>query len=866
VVLAPDFGVQELAVSHSPASGRENKRVGLLSRIGAWLSQNLLPDRIVDLPARFQLGTDREGSHVLRAWQEIDGKREAIRTIESLASYGQYTVKHRGLTYSTRANDIQTVLAALSNATEIKPSGEIVFPVSPTVLKYLRTKPSVQETESSKEYEIDDSPLQMAADIDFDPETGMLVRTGYRAAGQTALIPERDLKRTADGAYSQHGKRFSPLPQHVSEAARNWLQRAEEVIAPDGVPEFFKRDLVLLKTGFKAVLTDAASRVQVFDLALSPTIRLDSDSRGWLEFQLGYRAGNVVIPQRVVEDAHGALLRPDPYTFVQVPIDAGSAGERLVDDVKAEETETGYRVPIARFASLEDLIDQLGGQRQVGAAYQQFLDDLGGFEADPRLRLSESAELDLLAAGIELRPYQRAGIHWLTWLMEHHLHGLLADDMGLGKTIQTAAAMRHLSERTENRLHSLVVCPKSVISHWSRELSRCYPSLSTYEYTGAGRDRRVWRRRTPTVVISTYATVARDQELISQYPLYFLVLDESTKIKNPGTARAQAVKSLTAAHRIALSGTPVENRPAELWSVFDFLMRGHLGRYGTFQRLFEGPILEGDSKAAERLGKRVGPFVLRRLKEKVAKDLPPKVPMTEWVELTAEQRDLYVAIQRREAKPLLQSHLDRQQISMASILEIITKLKQVCNHPALITHNDKPVLGRSEKFDRVVDLIQEIIDGEDQVLVFSQFLKPLDLLQEALVESGLSWVRLDGSVSGERRMALIDEFNTGDSEIAFCSLKAVGHGVNLTAANHVIHVDRWWNPAVEDQATDRAHRIGQTKTVFVHRVMVANTLEEKIDSLIKAKRGLSDSIMGAAASHQLQWTREELLELLKPLD
>jgi SNF2 family DNA or RNA helicase len=348
--------------------------------------------------------------------------------------------------------------------------------------------------------------------------------------------------------------------------------------------------------------------------------------------------------------------------------------------------------------------------------------------------------------------------------------------------------------------------------------------------------------------------------------LFFLILDESTKIKNPQTQRAQAVKSLNAVHRIALSGTPVENRPAELWSVFDFLMQSHLGTYGTFQRLFETPILEGDQSAAERLGERVGPFMLRRLKEEVADDLPEKVAMEEWVELTEEQRGLYVAIQSRDAEPVRQSLLQGSQINYPNILAILTKLKQVCDHPALVTGHQNPILGRSEKFDLILERIEDVLDRGELVVLFSQYLDMLDLFESVLEQRELSSIRLDGSVPMHIRQRRIDRLNDRRAQVALCSLQAVGHGINLIAANHVIHVDRWWNPAIEDQATDRLHRIGQKKTVFVHHVQTSDTLEEKIAALQESKRGISNRILSAADRDQLTWTREELLELLKPLD
>jgi SNF2 family DNA or RNA helicase len=434
------------------------------------------------------------------------------------------------------------------------------------------------------------------------------------------------------------------------------LRRVRRRVRPDHIPEFFKRDLVLLKTEMGAVLTDEASRLKVVKLPAAPRVRVQTSSEpGWLDFQVDYEVEGHAISLEAVRGAEGKNLRPDPYLYVEVPVGESNRVVRGLEELQPVETSEGYRIPISRFASLEGFIEELGGQSEVDAAYQQFLEELEGFQADKAFRLSDAIEQDLLRANIRLYDHQRAGIHWLTWLADHHLHGLLADDMGLGKTIQTATALRWAWEQSAPERHSLIVCPKSVIRHWHRELKRCFPGLDVYEYIGTGRNRNIWNRSTPTVMISTYSTVARDVEAMAEVPLFFLVLDESTKIKNPETQRSQAVKALNAAHRIALSGTPVENRPAELWSVFDYLMRGHLGRYGTFQRMFETPIMEGDAAAAGRLGKRIGPFLLRRRKEEVAEDLPDKVEMEEWVELTAEQRRLYKSIQGQEAREVRRS-------------------------------------------------------------------------------------------------------------------------------------------------------------------------------------------------------------------
>jgi SNF2 family DNA or RNA helicase len=402
-----------------------------------------------------------------------------------------------------------------------------------------------------------------------------------------------------------------------------------------------------------------------------------------------------------------------------------------------------------------------------------------------------------------------------------------------------------------------------VLYHWERELRRYFPGISAYIYHGPGRRRDLLRSTRPIVFITTYATVANDVDAFTKTPLFYLVLDEATAIKNPTAARTHAVKALNAAHRLALSGTPVENRPAELWSLFDFLMRGHMGNQATFQRQFENPILSGDATAAERLGKRIRPFILRRTKSAVAKDLPEKIETQEWCELTEEQRQLYGEMQEqiRRLTALLKAG---ETVDYAtSILPVLTYLLQICDHPAIINHRHDPIAGRSEKFDWVVEKIEEILAGDEQVVVFSRFLDMLSLLERAMQERAVRYVRIDGST--DNRQQLIDLFNERKAQVALCSLLGAGHGINLTAANHVIHADRWWNPAVEDQATDRVHRIGQNRTVYVHRIITGGTLEERLNTLLAKKRDMAGRIIDAAGGPMGGWTREELIDLLKPL-
>jgi SNF2 family DNA or RNA helicase len=631
------------------------------------------------------------------------------------------------------------------------------------------------------------------------------------------------------------------------------------------VPEFYVRDLAPLRQELAAVLTDRAREMRVVDEPLKPIVYLDQTEKGWLSFQVSYQFGNSTVRHSQLSGvADLPFIRVNENTWARMDPHGVRATDKKLQKLGAAPTPGGYRVPASEFATLEEFVASMGGQSIISDRYQSFIDQLTAFWADDTFHLSPAIETHLTSRKITLRPYQRAGVHWLTWLYDNQLHGLLADDMGLGKTLQCILTLRHAYETSNNGLPSLVIAPASVLPHWERELERYFPQMRVYRYHGPGRSLNPLHSERPTIAVSTYDTVRSSVEELAKVPFFYIVLDEATSVKNPTSRRSKAVKALNSAHRLSLSGTPVENRPAELWSIFDFLMSGHLGAYGTFERVFENRIVVGDNDAAERLGRRIRPFMLRRLKEEVARDLPEKIEMDEWCSLTTEQATLYNHLQVG-AEPVLSALRGGGRVDYAgSILPLLTKLKQVCDHPAIVNKNDQPLSGRSEKFDWITERIQAIVDGGEQVLIFSHFLGMLSLLESAVIERGIPYIRIDGATT--KRQELIDRFNVGRAKVALLSIRAAGHGITVTAANHVIHADRWWNPAVENQATDRVHRIGQTKTVYVYRIMVENTLEERIEKLLRRKQDIADTIINAARLETQQWTREELLEILRPLE
>lgn len=825
------------------------------------------PVAIEPLALSYQMDTDDQGRHWVKIYKQAGQDAQPVREMGTLLRYDYREVSADGHTlYVVKEEDRQTLAALRSLNPTVDDNGALGFAITPPILTFLRQRPTVAETDAAREIAVREEPLQPRAHIDYDPNRGLQIETGYQVDSAAGLTPADQLQRIGDSDYVRIGKTLTTLLKPLSAAGQALLAGGKAQLPVDQIPEFVLRDLVLIQHEFNAVLTDLARQVQVVTQPLQPTVRVNQAAGGWLDFQVDYKIGDRSWAQSVLQNKRaGEYTQLDDVTWVKTDAKTLANVEKQLKALGAQLVDGQYRVPATQFTSLEEFIDAIGGRRELGTAYQEFINQLTGFAADANFKLTPAIEERLQAHHLALRPYQREGIHWLSWLNSHRLHGLLADDMGLGKTLQTLCALGHYYAETHLTGHSLIITPKSVMVHWKREIERCLPHLTAVLYHGGQRrqSHELFHHPQPIIFISTYGTVVNDVDALAKIPFLFVILDEATSIKNREAKRTQAVKALNATHRLALSGTPVENRPAELWSLFDFLMRGHLGKFGAFERKFEAPILHGDPQAVEALGRRIRPFMLRRLKEDVAQDLPEKIEMTEWCELTEEQRNLYGALQG-EVRRLWEALQAGEQVNYTtSILPVLTKLKQICDHPAIVNGKETPLAGRSEKFDTIVEKVGEILNAGEQVIIFSHFLGMLTLLQEAIAQFTVPWIRIDGST--QDRQTLIDRFNRGEAKVALCSLMAAGYGITMTGANHVIHADRWWNPAVEDQATDRVHRIGQEKTVYVHRILTEGTIEERIDQLLEQKRDMAGQIVGAAQAG-LQWSREDLLEILKPLD
>ncbi len=471
----------------------------------------------------------------------------------------------------------------------------------------------------------------------------------------------------------------------------------------------------------------------------------------------------------------------------------------------------------------------------------------------------------------ELREYQKEGCNWLSFLREYGLAGILADDMGLGKTIQ-ALALLLSHHKEQKRLPSLVVAPTSVVYNWLSEAERFTPNLNTALFLGRDRGEllSVLQKdggKKPDVVFTTYGIIRRDYETLKNIQFEFLILDEAQNIKNPESVGAIAAKALKSFHRLALSGTPVENRLKELWSLFDFLMPDFLSNYKDFNETFERPIEAGQDGAGQKLRKIVHPFILRRLKSQVEKELPDRTDIITLCELEEDQRSLYLDV-LDECRQTVFNEIASRGIkrSQLSVLAALLRLRQVCCDPRLLKSRDdeEPLADKGEmpgsaKLSSLTAMIAEIIEEGHKILVFSSFVKMLTLIRAELEKAGYVYEYLDGQTPAQDRLEKVNRFNADpDIPIFLISLKAGGTGLNLTGADYVIHYDPWWNPAVENQATDRAHRIGQTRHVFNYKLITRGTVEEKIVALQRKKKELADLIIGGDDAVAKELTKEDL--------
>ena len=463
-----------------------------------------------------------------------------------------------------------------------------------------------------------------------------------------------------------------------------------------------------------------------------------------------------------------------------------------------------------------------------------------------------------------LRDYQQEGLNWLQCLRTCKFGGVLADDMGLGKTIQTVAHLQYEKEAGRLKKASLIVAPTSLVGNWFDEVKRFTPALRVLVFHGLYRHQDHFDDY--DLIISTYGLIQRDKARFLEYAFCYLILDEAQLIKNSRTKTTQIVQQIKAQHRLCLTGTPLENHLGELWSLFHFLMPGLLGDAKQFRQFFRLPIEKhADSVKRELLIGRISPFMLRRTKNEVAQELPPKTEMTIMLELTGTQRDLYEAI-RMSMEKKVREVIAIQGVGQSHIvlLDALLKLRQVCCDPRLLSLPEASMAhGTSVKLASLMDLLDNLMDEGRHVLVFSQFTSMLKLIEAELINRQYHYLKLTGQT--KNRQTVVRDFQAGKAPIFLISLKAGGTGLNLTRADTVIHYDPWWNPAVEDQATDRSHRIGQEQPVFVYKLISTGTVEEAILGMQGKKRQLFEGILSSHITKTMALTDEDIAKFFVPL-
>ena len=614
----------------------------------------------------------------------------------------------------------------------------------------------------------------------------------------------------------------------------DWFVDVEE--EPDN--EWFSLDLGVMVAGERISL-------------VPPLVRLIADQPRLLE-RLGSLADTEYVP-----------LALDERRILPVPVKRLRAWLlpllEFLDDSGEHARPRLSRHHAAVLAALDDVpAHWMGGERlrSIGARLKDF-SGIATVAPAPTFRT-------------ELRHYQQEGLNWLQFLREYDLAGILADDMGLGKTVQTLAHLQLEKHSGRGDRPTLVIAPTSLMANWRNEAKQFAPDLKVLTLHGPSRAARFDEISSADIVLTTYPLLVRDQETLLAQQFHFLVLDEAQFIKNPKAQAHQVARKLKARHRLSLTGTPLENHLGELWAQFDFLMPGFLGVAKRFTKVFRTPIeKQNDPVARQSLAERVRPFLMRRTKELVLSELPPLTEIVRWVELEGGQRDIYeslrVVFDKKLREVLLEKGVGQSQIM---ILDALLKLRQVCCDPRLVKlASAKAIVNKGEassaKLNLLLEMLEELLDEGRKILLFSQFTSMLALIEAALDKQGIKYAKLTGQTKD--RETQISDFQEGRVPLFLISLKAGGTGLNLTAADTVIHYDPWWNPAVEEQATARAHRIGQDKPVFVYKLMTQGTVEEKILALQSRKKGLAEQLISGGKAGQHLIGAEDLDVLFQPL-
>lgn len=733
---------------------------------------------------------------------------------------------------------------------ELEFRGENMGSFIEKVLPVIKKTMNIQVPEKIKDhYIVEQLQPKLYFDIDRSRQRPVLVARMIFAYGEHEVNPLQDEQK---GSYilvrdREEEEQLLRLmyDKHFSVRREQFVLTKEDEIfqlMTEGIQDLCRQFEVFYSKEYKA---NSIKKVGM----LSAGIRLNTDIN-LLEMDVDY--GH--IPKEELRDFFRSIKLKKKYyrlksgAFINLMTEDKQIDE-LRDLLSIGEVTENNKIAFSQTAVME--VDELLPHTQRitrDAGYKQLLEDL----KNPDKTNWE------LPNGMEdiLRPYQITGYRWLCSLAHYGMGGILADDMGLGKTLQTITyVLANPGTRT------LIVCPTSLAYNWQDEFSKFAPQIATQIISGTPQERADLMQQSTDVPvwITTYPLIRKDVDLYKAQIFDACFIDEAQFIKNPTSLGAKAVKAVQAKHRFALTGTPIENTLSELWSIFDFVMPGFFGRYRQFEECYEKPILrDHDSVQMQKLRRKIRPFVLRRMKKEVLTELPDKIETRRMAEMGAKQRKIYESYLARIQMELAGDEENTPGGNRMQVLAALTRLRQICCHPATFASNYH---GGSGKLDLLMEQLPDILEGGHSVIVFSQFTSMLSIIAHELKQRNIPFFYLAGSTSAQERKREVKEFNHGEVKVFLISLKAGGTGLNLTGADTVIHFDPWWNPAVEDQATDRAYRIGQKKKVQVIKYVMKDSIEEKIYELQKRKKQLSDQLIQAGESFVTQLTMEEIKEL-----
>jgi superfamily II DNA or RNA helicase len=743
----------------------------------------------------------------------------------------------------------------------------------PKALQLIRSHPDLEQSPSAAAVQIHQKPLEPRTYIDLENPESLIVEQNLVSEDERVIAaPSLDSSHLPE--WIRVAREYYRAPTLAPSKPKRGLEvgRGRFRLQGDQIADFLTEDVSELKKTSRVLATPKVAELRIVTATPQVVTEIGFDEISkQLVVRPRYRSGQSEFDHKVFRewDRRRRYFRSG-NTFHRVDWEQVDRVQKIARQAGLSERPDGsFTAPPLSIEEIINVFSQLGILTQT-KVIERFRQRLQNF-----LTIEQVPPPAGLRENMRPREYQVAGYSWLTFLKDYGLPGILADEMGLGKTLQMLLAVAHFKERY-GQCPSLVVCPAALVNKWADEATKFFRNVLTITHTGAGRFNTL-RKHVSRVdlVITSYETLVRDSDLLAQRQWRFLIADEAQRIKNPATQRAKAIRNIPAEARIAITGTPVENTIRDIWAIFDFLAPGFLGRPSDFERNFVNPIeRNGDKLAALDLNRRIRPFVLRRLKKQVVTELPDKIFKPIRCELTPLQRKLYQAILDRDLK-LAIAAVGNQKLSLGNphIFAVLTKLKQVCCHPGLITGDFGCYNANlSGKFDVFTELVEEALDGwragskgNNKLVGFSQYVGMARALQDFLrTKHERKCSLLDGSVPPNDRHALCQAFNRDCDHFGMMmTLGAGGVGLDLQAANYVILYDRWWNPAVEDQAIDRVHRLGQEREVVVVTITTSGTLEEKIEGKLDRKRNLADQVVQADSLMRKEISREELLDLVK---